>query len=119
MEIGVWIVTGLVLAVLTVVVFVVWRAVSETHGDRLVVENVLKVREPGRVRIRYGVHGLRPFTWGRDASMLVRVPVEYAGVDLSPASLVETGIRMQQLLGYDGVECRTPRPRWREWRLVR
>lgn len=51
--------------------------------------------------------------------MLVRVPVEYAGVDLSPASLVETGIRMQQLLGYDGVECRTPRPRWREWRLVR
>ncbi|MBS5402092.1 MAG: hypothetical protein ACLUUF_01050 [Bifidobacterium pullorum] len=119
MEIGVWIVIGLVLVTLATVAFVVWRAVSETRGDRLVVENVLKIRETGRVRIRYGVQGLRPFTWGRDTSMVVRVPVEYAGVDLSPASLVETGIRMQQLLSYDGVECRTPRPRWREWRLVR
>ena len=107
------------LVALVIVCVVAGVAAWETVCDWEVVDAVLHGGEPRRVRILYGKHGWRPFSWGRDRMMRIVTRVDAVDVDPSPEKCVEAGIRLQHSLGYDGSEYATPRARWHEWRLTR
>lgn len=107
------------LAVFVAVCVVAGVAAWETVCDWEVVDAILEIAEPRRVRILYGKHGWRPVTWGRDQTIRIITRVDAVDVDPSPERCVEAGIRLQHALGYDGSEYRMPRPRWHEWRMTR
>lgn len=116
---AIWAPVTAVLAVVALVTVLAARAMHETREDHLTACAILHVtdeRDRRLVKIQYGRLRL-PFTLGWAGSARVACPRRVIPSITSPEELVAAGIRLQQALGWDSSETRTPRARTVEWIL--